>query len=186
VNHSSETWKPEQRNGNQRRASDEIQFAIGDSSLGLVLVAGSATGLCAVFLGDDRRALRRELQCRFPDAALVEGDAAFGALAVRVIEFVESPGRGLDVALDLRGTEFQLRVWQALREIPAGSTASYGEIASRLNRPKSARDVGGACAANPLAVVVPCHRVVKKDGTLSGYRWGVDRKRALLEREAAA
>src|SRR5437764_300376 len=134
MNPSTETRKPEQWNGSPWRGTDGIQFGIGDSSLGLVLVAQSARGLCAVLLGDDRSVLRNELQRRFPGATLVDGGAAFDALVARVIELVESPARGLDVPLDLRGTEFQRNVWQALREIPAGATASYSDIAKRLNR----------------------------------------------------
>lgn len=166
----------------------EMKVAIGDSALGLVLVARSAAGISAVLLGDDRDALRHDLQRRFPGATLVEGDAALTALAARVIQMVESPARdvdGLELPLDPRGTAFQRTVWQALREIPAGSTATYTEIASRIGMPRSVRAVAQACAANALAVVVPCHRVVRSDGGLSGYRWGVQRKRALLDREAA-
>jgi AraC family transcriptional regulator of adaptative response/methylated-DNA-[protein]-cysteine methyltransferase len=164
----------------------EIRFAIGQSSLGLALVAESARGICAVLLGDDRDALRRDLQERFPGATLIDGDEKLSALAAGVIDPVESPARGLDLPLDLRGTEFQQTVWRALCQIPAGSTATYTEIASRIGRPTAARAVAQACAANALAVVVPCHRVVRSDGRLSGYRWGMERKRALLEREAVA
>lgn len=174
--------KPDQRSGPRPRA--EIRFAIGESSLGLVLVAQSPAGLCAVLLGDDSRALQHDLQQRFPGAALTESDT-LDTFAGEVVRFVEAPARGLDVPLDLRGTEFQRRVWQALREIPAGSTRSYADIAQRIGKPGSVRAVAQACAANALAVVVPCHRVVRRDGGLSGYRWGVERKRALLERERA-
>jgi AraC family transcriptional regulator of adaptative response/methylated-DNA-[protein]-cysteine methyltransferase len=165
-------------------AAEEIQFTIGTSSLCAVLVARSAKGICAVLLGDDRRALKRDLQRRFPDAALIEDDVTLGRLAAEVIALVESPANGLDVPVDMRGTEFQRKVWQALREIPAGSTVSYSDIANRIGVPGAAQDVAEACAANALAVVVPCHRVIRKDGTLSGYRWGIERKRTLLEREA--
>jgi AraC family transcriptional regulator of adaptative response/methylated-DNA-[protein]-cysteine methyltransferase len=174
--------KPDQRD--VQRAAEEIQFSAAESSLGLVLVARSATGICAVLLGDDRRALRRDLRRRFPNATLVDGDTTLGTLTKEVIAFVESPARGLDVPLDMRGTEFQRGVWRALREISPGSTASYSDIANRIGAPNAAKEVAEACAANPLAVVVPCHRVIKKDGTLSGYRWGVERKRSLLAREA--
>jgi AraC family transcriptional regulator of adaptative response/methylated-DNA-[protein]-cysteine methyltransferase len=167
-------------------AHSEIHYAVHLSSLGLVLVAQSAQGVCAVLLGDDRQVLRSDLKDRFPGATLIEGDAKLSALAARVIESVESPAHGIDLPLDLRGTEFQRSVWKALRDIPAGTTASYLDIANRIGLPKSARAVAQACAANPLAVVVPCHRVVKSDGKLSGYRWGVERKRALLAREAVA
>ncbi len=162
-----------------------IRFTVGNSSLGMVLVAGSDKGVSAVLIGDDREALGRELQGRFPRATITDGDAEVGALAARVIAFIESPASGLEVPIDLRGTEFQRTVWQALREIPAGSTASYTDIAIRIGLPKSVRAVAQACAANSLAVIVPCHRVVRSDGQLSGYRWGVERKRALLDREAA-
>jgi len=165
------------------KAHSEIHYAVNPSSLGLVLVAQSAKGVCAVLLGDDLQTLQRDLKERFPEANLIEGDAA---LATQVIGTLESPARGIDVPLDPQGTEFQQSVWKALREIPAGTTASYTDIANRIGLPKSARAVAQACAANPLAVVVPCHRVVKSDGKLSGYRWGVERKRALLEREAVA
>jgi AraC family transcriptional regulator of adaptative response/methylated-DNA-[protein]-cysteine methyltransferase len=166
--------------------SDEIEVAIGESSLGLVLVARSATGLAAILLGDDRDALRRDVEERFPLATLIDGDATMAKLVTKVAAFIESPARDLEEPLDLRGTEFQRSVWRALREIPAGSTASYTEIANRIGLPKSVRAVAQACAANALAVVVPCHRVVRSDGALSGYRWGVERKRALLAREAGA
>jgi AraC family transcriptional regulator of adaptative response/methylated-DNA-[protein]-cysteine methyltransferase len=138
-----------------------------------------------VFLGDDPDTLVRELQHRFPRAALVGGDAVFERTVASVIGFVEQPGLGADLPLDVRGTAFQQRVWQALRQIPMGSTASYAEIAARLGAPRSARAVAQACGANPIAVVIPCHRVVRTDGSLSGYRWGVERKRRLLEKERA-
>jgi len=165
-------------------ADTEIRFAIGQCSLGAILVAASGRGVCAILIGDDPDALARDLQDRFPRAALIGGDAAFEQLVAKVVGFVEAPGIGLDLPLDIRGTAFQQRVWQALREIPAGRTASYTEIARRIGAPKSVRAVAGACAANALAVAIPCHRVVRHDGGLSGYRWGVERKRALLEREA--
>ena len=164
----------------------EIRFALGQCALGAILVAQGARGICAISLGDDPEALLRELQDRFPQARLIGNDAEFEALVARVIGFVEAPGIGLDLPLDIRGTAFQERVWQALRQIPVGETASYAEIARRIGRPGSARAVAQACAANRLAVAIPCHRVVRDDGALSGYRWGVARKRALLEREAGA
>jgi AraC family transcriptional regulator of adaptative response/methylated-DNA-[protein]-cysteine methyltransferase len=167
-------------------ADAEIRFAIGECSLGSILVAASERGVCAILLGDDPDALARDLQDRFPRATLIGGDAEFEGLVARVVGFIEAPALGLDLPLDVRGTAFQQRVWQALREIPPGSTASYGEIASRIGSPNSVRAVAGACAANTLAVAIPCHRVVRTDGSLSGYRWGVERKRALLEREASA
>ncbi|MCK8784863.1 bifunctional DNA-binding transcriptional regulator/O6-methylguanine-DNA methyltransferase Ada [Roseomonas sp. NAR14] len=162
----------------------EIRYAIGACSLGAVLVASSGRGVCAILLGDEPEALRRDLARRFPRARLVSGDAGYEATVARVVAFVERPGLGLDLPLDLRGTAFQARVWAALREVPAGATVTYAEIARRLGLPRAARAVAGACAANPLAVAVPCHRVVRGDGSLSGYRWGVARKRALLRQEA--
>lgn len=164
-------------------AHAEIRFAIGESSLGAILVAMSAKGVCAILLGDDPDALARDLQDHFPRARLIGADAEFEDLVAKVVAFVEAPGLGLDLPLDVRGTAFQQRVWQALRRIPAGSTASYADIARQIGAPKAVRAVAGACAANPLAVVVPCHRVIRTDGALSGYRGGVERKRALLERE---
>ena len=165
-------------------ANTEIRFAIGECSLGSILVASSKKGVCAIFMGDDPDVLARDLQDRFPKSNLIGGDAEFERLVAKVVGFVEAPAIGLDLPLDVRGTAFQQRVWQALREIPAGSTASYSEIANRIGSPKAVRAVAGACAANALAVAIPCHRVVRNDGELSGYRWGVERKRALLKREA--
>ena len=166
-------------------AGEVLRFAATTCSLGAILVASSARGIAAILLGDDPDRLLRELRDRFPRARLVDGDEAFGALLARVVGFVETPSAGLDLPLDIRGTAFQQRVWQALRQVPVGDTASYAEIASRLGVPGAARAVAGACAANPLAVAVPCHRVVRQGGALSGYRWGVARKRALLDREGA-
>ncbi len=163
-----------------------IRFAIGACSLGAILVAASQRGVCAIFLGDDPEALARDLQDRFAQAELIGADAEFEQWVAQVVGFVELPKLGLDLPLDLQGTAFQQRVWQALREIPAGSTLSYAEVAERVGAPKAARGVAGACAANLLAVAIPCHRVVRNDGKLTGYRWGVERKRALLEREAEA
>ncbi|RKH60855.1 bifunctional DNA-binding transcriptional regulator/O6-methylguanine-DNA methyltransferase Ada [Corallococcus llansteffanensis] len=162
----------------------EIRFAIGECSLGPILVAASDRGVCAILMGEDPDALAKDLQDRFPQATLVGGDSEFEKLVARVVGFVEAPGVGLDLPLDVRGTAFQQRVWQALREIPAGKTASYTDIAERIGSPKSVRAVAQACGANALAVAIPCHRVVRHDGALSGYRWGVERKRVLLEREA--
>ncbi len=166
-------------------ANTEIHFAIGQCSLGAILVARSERGLCAISLGDDPDALARELQDRFPHARLIGDDAGFARLVAQVVGFVEAPGVGLELPLDVRGTAFQQRVWQALREIPAGSTVSYADVAAKIGAPKAVRAVAQACGANTLAVAIPCHRVVRQDGALSGYRWGVQRKRALLEREAA-
>lgn len=164
----------------------EIRFAIGQCSLGAILVAASERGICAIFIGDDPNVLARDLQDRFPRATLIGADAAFEQLVAKVVGFVEAPRRGLDLPLDVRGTAFQQRVWQALREIPAGQTVTYSEIARRIGAPQSARAVARACAANTLAVAIPCHRVVRMDGGLSGYRWGVERKQDLLDREAQA
>lgn len=161
----------------------EIRFAVGDCSLGAILVARSERGICTITLGDDPDALVRDLQDRFPEAKLVGGDAAFEQEVARVVGLVDAPGVGLDLPLDIRGTAFQRRVWAALQEIPPGETRSYRQVAERIGSPHSARAVAGACAANPLAVAIPCHRVVRTDGGLSGYRWGVERKRALLDRE---
>ncbi|HEU5284220.1 MAG TPA: bifunctional DNA-binding transcriptional regulator/O6-methylguanine-DNA methyltransferase Ada [Burkholderiales bacterium] len=163
-----------------------IRFAVGECSLGSILVAASERGVCAILLGDDPDVLLRDLQDRFPRAQLIGGDEAFERTVARVVGFVEAPAAGLDLPLDVRGTAFQRRVWQALRKIPAGSTATYTQIAKRIGAPGAVRAVGQACAANALAVAIPCHRVVRNDGTLSGYRWGVERKRALLERESNA
>ncbi len=166
-------------------ARAEIRFAVGECSLGSILVARSERGVCAIFLGDDPDALTRELQDRFPRATLIGADPAFEDVVAKVVGLIEAPGTGVDLPLDVRGTAFQQRVWRALREIPAGSTASYREIASRIGAPRAVRAVAHACAVNPVAVAIPCHRVVRSDGGLAGYRWGVERKRELLEREAA-
>jgi len=160
-----------------------IRFAVGQCSLGAILVAATGKGLCAILMDDEPDALVRDLQDRFPHAELVGGDADFERWVAQVVGFVEAPQLGLDLPLDVRGTAFQQRVWQALREIPPGSTASYAEIAERIGQPQAVRAVAQACAANALAVAIPCHRVVRRDGGLSGYRWGVERKRTLLERE---
>jgi AraC family transcriptional regulator, regulatory protein of adaptative response / methylated-DNA-[protein]-cysteine methyltransferase len=165
-------------------AKTEIRLAIGECSLGAILVAASEHGVCAILMGDDPDKLARDLRDRFPRAELVGSDAAFEQIVANVVGFVEAPGLGLDLPLDVRGTAFQQRVWQALREIPAGTTVSYTEIARRIGAPQSVRAVAHACAANTLAVAIPCHRVVRNDGAVSGYRWGVERKRALLKREA--
>ncbi len=160
-----------------------IRFALGQSSLGAILVAATDKGVCAITIGDDPDALLRELEEKFPKAQLLGGDASFEAMVAEVIGFVEAPRRGLDLPLDIRGTAFQEQVWQALREIPPGQTRSYSEIAERIGRPAAVRAVAQACAANRIAIAVPCHRVVRTDGALSGYRWGIERKEALLKRE---
>jgi AraC family transcriptional regulator of adaptative response/methylated-DNA-[protein]-cysteine methyltransferase len=163
-----------------------IRFAVGECSLGSILVAASDQGVCAILLGDDPEILVRDLQDRFPRARLIGGEAEFEDLVARVVGLVEAPALGLDLPLDVRGTAFQQRVWQALREIPAGQTASYSDVARRIGAPSSVRAVAHAVASNPLAVAIPCHRVVRTDGALAGYRWGIERKRTLLEREAFA
>jgi AraC family transcriptional regulator of adaptative response/methylated-DNA-[protein]-cysteine methyltransferase len=162
----------------------QIRFAVGECSLGAILVAQSAKGVCAILLGNDANQLVRDLQDRFPRANLIGADKDFEALVAKIVGLVEAPALGLDLPLDVRGTAFQQRVWQALRKIPAGSTATYTDIARRIGAPKSVRAVAQACAANAIALAIPCHRVIRRDGALSGYRWGVERKRALLEREA--
>jgi AraC family transcriptional regulator, regulatory protein of adaptative response / methylated-DNA-[protein]-cysteine methyltransferase len=169
------------RNGGQ---DAEIRFAVGECSLGSFLVARSAKGVCALSLGDDPDVLVRALQDRFPRAELVGGDAEFEVLVARVVGLADNPAAGLGLPLDMRGTAFQQRVWTALQAIPPGHTVSYAELARRIGAPQSARAVARACASNPIALAIPCHRVIRQDGGVSGYRWGVERKRALLKREA--
>ncbi len=165
---------------------ETLRFALGPCSLGTVLVASSERGIAAILLGDNPDALLRDLQDRFPRAELVGGDADYERVIAQVVGLVEAPGTGFGLPLDVRGTAFQQRVWAALRAIPPGRVQSYAAIADRLGAPAAVRAVAGACAANPLAVAIPCHRVVRSDGGLSGYRWGIERKRILLEREAMA
>ena len=165
-------------------ADEEIRFAVGQSSLGAILVASSKKGVASILLGSDPDELLRNLQDRFPKAKLIGADGDYESLVARVVGFVEAPDLGLDLPLDVRGTAFQQRVWQALQEIPVGQTVSYAEIARRVGSPKAIRAVAGACAANSLAVAIPCHRVVRNNGSLSGYAWGLERKRKLLDREA--
>lgn len=164
-------------------ANSRICFALGECSLGSILVAASEIGLCAIALGDDPHCLARELQDRFPKAELIGGDDEFEQWVAKIVGFIETPTIGLDLPLDLQGSIFQQRVWQALRQIPVGEKVSYADIAQRIGAPKAVRAVAGACAANVLAVAIPCHRVVRSDGSLSGYRWGVERKAELLRRE---
>lgn len=166
-------------------AGASIRFAVGECSLGSILIAATDKGICSIMFGDDPELLMRDLQDRFPAANLIGADAGFERVVADVVGLVESPTRGLDLPLDVRGTAFQRRVWQALREIPVGTTATYADVAHRIGAPSAVRAVARACASNPIAVAIPCHRVVRRDGALSGYRWGVERKRALLEREAA-
>lgn len=171
------------QNFQRRGDSAEIVYGIGKSSLGDVLVARSGRGICAVMLGDDRKTLEAEIKKKFSKAKAIKSDAGFAALLAKVIGLVEAPTANVDLPLDIRGTLFQQKVWSALRDIPPGETATYAEIAKQIGAPKSIRAVAGACAANDIAVAIPCHRVVRSDGGLSGYRWHPARKRALLERE---
>ena len=177
--HSSACRRTE--NGNE-----VIHFAIRKCSLGSILVASSGDGVCCITLGDDSDFLFADLKNRFRKAEFIDGDSDFEKVVAAVVNFVEAPKLGLDLPLDVRGTAFQRRVWQVLCEIPLGSTSSYSEVAEKIASPQSVRAVAGACAANSIAVAIPCHRVVRADGNLSGYRWGVARKRALLDREASA
>jgi len=164
-------------------AGEEIRFAVGQTTLGAILVASSGKGVAAILLGSDPDELVRNLQDRFPKAHLIGADRNYEALIAKVVGFVETPGSGFNLPVDVRGTAFQQRVWQALQKVPAGETVSYAELARRIGSPKAVRAVASACAANNLAVAIPCHRVLRTDGSLSGYAWGVERKRALLARE---
>jgi AraC family transcriptional regulator of adaptative response/methylated-DNA-[protein]-cysteine methyltransferase len=168
----------------KEREGPRIRFALGECSLGSILVACSETGVCAISLGDDPAILLRSFQTGFPKAERLGSDLAFEAIVAKVVAFVETPGRGLDLPLDIQGSAFQQRVWTALCSIPSGQTATYAQMAQRIGAPKAVRAVAGACAANRIAVAIPCHRVVRTDGSLSGYRWGVERKRALLLKES--
>jgi AraC family transcriptional regulator of adaptative response/methylated-DNA-[protein]-cysteine methyltransferase len=167
-------------------SSGRIRFALGECSLGSVLVAINEKGICAISLGDNPEALIHDLHGRFPQAEPVGEDETFEQWLAQIIGFVEAPALGLDLPLAIRGTVFQQRVWLALRQIPVGQTVSYTDVARRINAPKAVRAVASACAANSLAVAIPCHRVMRSDGTLSGYRWGVERKAELLRRESNA
>jgi AraC family transcriptional regulator of adaptative response/methylated-DNA-[protein]-cysteine methyltransferase len=167
-------------------ANTAIRFAVGECSLGAILVAASERGICSIEIGDDPDALVRALQDEFPRARLIGADRDFEALVANVIGFIEAPRKRWNLPLDICGTAFQQRVWRALTEIPAGATVSYGDLAARIGAPGSARAVAQACGANRLAVAIPCHRVVRRNGDVSGYRWGVERKRTLLAREAGA
>lgn len=160
-----------------------IRFAIRASSLGLVLVGTSERGVRAIFLGDDEDELLQALEHRYPRARLMEGGDDVDAAASEVVAFIEDPRRAFRLPLDLRGTPFQMRVWEALRQVPLGKTTTYTAIAHAIGAPNAVRAAAQACGANPLAVVIPCHRVLRADGDISGYRWGVERKRKLLARE---
>jgi len=172
--------------GGTARRSLLIRFARATTSFGWIFVAETDRGICAIELGEPGNASFGRLRARFPRAEFREGDQEFAARVARVAALVESPRRGLDLPLDIRGTAFQRTVWEALRAIPPGKTASYSEVARRIGRPAATRAVARACASNVLAVAIPCHRVVRKDGEPGGYRWGADRKRSLLDREAPA
>lgn len=165
-------------------AGERIRFAVGTCSLGQILVAATDVGVCAILLGEDPDDLVRDLQDRFPKAELVGGDPAFDGLVAHAVGAVERPHDPFSLPLDVRGTAFQEKVWSELRAIGPGTTASYAEIAERIGLPSATRAVAQACGANKIAVVIPCHRVVRTDGSVSGYRWGVERKKALLDREA--
>jgi AraC family transcriptional regulator, regulatory protein of adaptative response / methylated-DNA-[protein]-cysteine methyltransferase len=164
----------------------DIFFALGECSLGSILVAQSKKGVCSILIGDDPQLLARDLQDRFPKANLIGDESGYQELIAKIVGLIERPGVGLNLPLDIQGTAFQQRVWKALQQIPPGSTATYSEIAAKIGMPKAVRAVAQACGANALAVAIPCHRVIRNDGSLSGYRWGVERKRVLLEREAHA
>jgi AraC family transcriptional regulator of adaptative response/methylated-DNA-[protein]-cysteine methyltransferase len=174
--------------GKRRRggSGETIRFATVLTPLGWALVAATGRGICMTALGDDRESLAAALQQRFPQAQLVAEDAGLKQWADRIVRFITAPEQNLDLPLDIRGTAFQARVWRALQKIPLGKTTSYTEIAATLGQPKAVRAVAQACAANKLALIVPCHRVIRSDGELGGYRWGLERKRALLDRERAA
>ena len=166
--------------------TEDIRFGFGEFSLGTVLVAASSKGVAAILMGNDRHALSRELADAFPHARLIPEEAGLEEMVAQVAAFLDAPHKGLDLPLDIRGSALEQAIWQALRDVPAGQTVTYGQIAKTLPPPATAQDVGAACAANVLAVAIPCHRVVKTDGSISGYRWGVQRKRMLIKREAAA
>jgi AraC family transcriptional regulator of adaptative response/methylated-DNA-[protein]-cysteine methyltransferase len=163
--------------------AETIRFAVGETSLGAILVAATARGVCEIQFGDDPSALVHALEDRFPHATLIGDDESFADAVARVVALVEAPASALELPLDIRGTAFQERVWSALMKIAPGATASYREVAEAIGQPTAVRAVAQACGANPLAVAIPCHRVVRATGALSGYRWGVERKSALLERE---
>jgi AraC family transcriptional regulator of adaptative response/methylated-DNA-[protein]-cysteine methyltransferase len=162
-----------------------IEYTIKNSSLGSVLVARSESGICAILMSDESELLVDDLHVCFPNASIEKGNGQLETIAGKVVDFIENPKDELNVTLDIGGTDFQRKVWNALQNVPLGTTVSYKDIAKKLRKPRSVRAVAGACAANKLAVVIPCHRVVKSDGKLSGYRWGTDRKQKLLVLEGA-
>jgi methylated-DNA-[protein]-cysteine S-methyltransferase/AraC family transcriptional regulator of adaptative response/methylated-DNA-[protein]-cysteine methyltransferase len=168
----------------QGAAAEEIAFSIGESALGVVLVARSADGVCAILIGSEAAELESDLARRFIDSKLVRNDRKLSNDLQKILRFIEAPSEGLNLSLDIRGTPFQLRVWEELLRIPPGSIVTYGALANRIGEPGAVRAVANACAANAIALAIPCHRVVRSNGALSGYRWGVERKRALLAKEA--
>ena len=170
----------------QGAAAEEIAFSIGESALGVVLVARSADGVCAILIGSEAAELESDLARRFIDSKLVRNDRKLSNDLQKILRFIEAPSEGLNLSLDIRGTPFQLRVWEELLRIPPGSIVTYGALANRIGEPGAVRAVANACAANAIALAIPCHRVVRSNGTLSGYRWGVERKRALLAKEVLA
>jgi AraC family transcriptional regulator, regulatory protein of adaptative response / methylated-DNA-[protein]-cysteine methyltransferase len=182
--HTTTTPKPPTPSASIDTCVEEIRFAVGQTSLGAILVASSTKGIASILLGDDPDELVRNLQDRFAKARLIGADRDYESLVARIVSFVDTPGSDLNLPLDIRGTAFQRRVWQKLQEIPVGKKVTYAEVARRIGLPKAVRAVAGACAANNLAVAIPCHRVVRTDGSLSGYAWGIERKRVLLERES--
>lgn len=170
----------------KQATADVVSYAIVDCDLGKVLVARSAKGVCAILLGDDAAALVEDLADRFPKSTLVPGEALVKSDLAKVLRYIAKPSEGLQLTLDMRGTPFQRRVWERLRTIPTGRTVSYTELARWVSPLSHPRAVATACAANPIALAIPCHRVRRSDGGLAGYRWGLERKRTLIEKEARA
>lgn len=166
--------------------AEEIKFATGKSELGTVLVARSAAGVCAILIGDGVEVLKRDLAEEFADARLVHDDRAVRTDLDKILTFIKTPAKGLDLPLDIRGTPFQRRVWDALLGVRVGHKITYAALASRIGEPRAIRAVASACAANAIALAIPCHRVVRSDGALAGYRWGTERKRSMVEKEAEA
>jgi O-6-methylguanine DNA methyltransferase len=169
-----------------KESLDDLAYAVGESTLGSVLLARSAGGICSILIGSGAEELKNDLATRFPESRLIRNDRKLSDDLQKVLRFVEAPAEGLDLPIDMRGTPFQRRVWEELLRVPTGAIITYGALATRVGEPKTARAVASACAANAIALAIPCHRVVKNNGTLSGYRWGLERKRALLERETRA
>ena len=184
LNITSESARIDSGIASRDPSSGEIAFATGESALGTVLVARSARGICAIFIGSDAGKLTADLKAQFPANTLMQNDGKLAGDLQKILCFIETPARGLELDLDIHGTPFQRRVWDALCGIPAGRTVTYAALARRIGEPGSARAVANACAANAIALVIPCHRVVRSDRTFSGYRWGEERKRALLAQEA--